>query len=274
MPLMLPKQRALRREANYAFRPTELTWGTLLTSDSVAHTEPATETELIASTAFDTDWVIIRFSDNSNTNTNTDSLVNIKVGAAGSEVTIIENLFAGWVSGVNNYRQYEFPIRIPAGSRISATHRSVRTSTTVACMIELFGGGDGLHWVGTGVESVGAATASSGGTSVTPGTTSEGTLTSIGTNTYDWGYILPWQSSNADTSLLASVMAFDIASGSTTGDLIPGLEDFFMTSNTGEFYCDTTLGRYCHIPAGTTLYLRAQFGTTAEEKDWIIYGVY
>lgn len=274
MPLMLPKQRGLRHEMNYSGRPVEATWGTALTSDTVAHTEPATETELIASTAFDTDWVIIRFNNNSGAVTNTDSLVNIKVGAAGSEVTIIENLFAGWVSNANNYVQYEFPLRIPAGSRISATHRSVRTSTAVYCLIDLFGGGDGLHWVGTGVEAVGAATASSGGTAITPGTTSEGTLTSIGTNTYDWGFVVPWQSSNADTSLTANIMSFDIASGATTGDLIPGLEDFWTTSNTGEFYTDSPLGRYCHIPAGTTLYLRAQYGTTAEAKDWIIYGVY
>ena len=274
MPLLLPKQRGLRRETNYTGRPTESTWGTALASDGVAHTEPATETQLIASTAFDTDWVCIRFTNNSTANTNSDSLVNIKVGAAGSEQTIIENLFAGWVTGPNNYIQYEFPIRIPAGSRISATHRSVRTATNVYCLIELYGGGDGLHWVGTGVESVGEATASSGGVAVTPGTTSEGTLTSMGTNTYDWGFVVPWASCNPDTTLIADILSFDLASGSTTGDLIPGLEDFFTTSNASEFYVDSPLGRYCHIPAGTTLYLRSQFGGAAEAKDWIIYGVY
>jgi len=274
MPLLLPKQRGIRHETNYSGRPDLSAWGTLLTSDSVAHTEPATETQLIASTAFDTDWVIVRFCDNQGAATLTDSLVNIKVGAAGSEVTIIENLFAGWTSGTNARTQYEFPIRIPAGSRISATHRSVRTSTTVACMIDLFGGGDGLHWVGTGVESVGAATASSGGTSVTPGTTSDGTLTSMGTNTYDWGFVVPWAGCNSDATLAADILSFDLASGSATTDLIPGLEDFFTTSNASEFFTDSPLGRYCHIPAGTTLYLRSQFGGTAEAKDHIIYGVY
>lgn len=274
MPLMLPKQRGIRHETNYSGRPDLSAWGTLLTSDSVAHTEPATETQLIASTAFDTDWVIIRFCNNFTAATISDSLVNIKVGAAGSEVTIIENLLAGFVSDTNSRHQYEFPLRIPAGSRISATHRSVRTTTTVACQIDLFGGGGGHHWVGTGVESVGELTSFSTGTNITPGAASEGTLTSVGTNTYDWGFILPWGTSSQDTTLATGTLAWDIASGSTTGDLIPGLDDFFTTSNASEFYVDSPLGRYCHIPAGTTLYLRAQFAGTAEDRDFIIYGVY
>jgi len=123
MPLLLPKQRGIRHEMNYTGRPDLSAWGTLLTSDSVAHTEPATETELIASTAFDTDWVIVRFCDNHTNATISDSLVNIKVGAAGSEVTIIENLFAGGSAA---------PTRVPSTSSPSVSLRARASARPIA----------------------------------------------------------------------------------------------------------------------------------------------
>lgn len=275
MPLLIPKQRGVRREANFTGRPTA-TWGTTLTSHAtVAHTEPTTPTQLIASTAFDTDMVRIYFHTNSGATTNSSSLVNIKVGAASSEVTIIPNLFAGFVGAgdAQAKRVYSFPLRIPAGSRISATHRSVRTNTAVYCMIELLGGGDGHHWVGTGVEAVGANTADSGGTSVTMGTTSDGTLTSIGTSTYAWGYIVPGVSGN-DTTTNGSLHDWDIASGSATTDLIPGLDQFLTRFSTSEASMGFVSGRYLHVPAGTTYYIRGQSSGAAEDLDVIIYGVY
>ena len=274
MPHLMTKQRGVRREANFTGRPGA-TWGTVLTSDSVAHTEPATETQLIASTAFDTDMVRIYFHTNSGATTDSSSLVNIKVGAASSEQTIIPNLIAGFVGDgtAQSKRVYSFPLRIPAGSRISATHRSVRTTTDVYCMIELLGGGDGHHWVGTAVEDVGANTADSGGTAVTLGTTSEGTLTSIGTSTYDWGYVVP-AISGLDTSTNGSLHAWDIASGSATSDLIPGLDHFISRLSTSESIMGNISGRYAHVPAGTTLYARAQSSGAAEDLDVILYGVY
>lgn len=274
MPLMTAKQRGVRRQSNVVGRWSGFAnSGTALPCDATDHVE-GVATEIIASTSFDTDWVCIRFHSTAFTGRITDKLVNIKVGGAGVEQTIIPNLFAGWASVQRPFMQYEFPLRIPAGSRITGTCRGVDTAYEAHCFIELFGGGDGHHWVGTGVEAVGADTATSGGVAVTPGTTSEGTLTSIGTSTYDWGYVLPMQSSNADISLSSGINAYDIASGATTADLIPGLEDFFSTSNSSEYYVQFPLGRYCHIPAGTTLYLRSQFSTTAEAKDHIIYGVF
>jgi hypothetical protein len=265
------------REANFTGRPST-TWGTALTSDAVAHTEPATETELIASTSFDTHWVNIWFHTNSASGTNSDSLVNIKVGGAGSEQTIIQNLMAGWAfdwaTGGGACKRFGFPIRIPAGSRVSATHRSVRTSTAVRCCIELLGGDPTSHWVGTGVECVGAVTGSSRGTTITAGTTVEGTLTSIGTNTYEWGFVDVAQMGNADTTLTAQVLSADLADGPATTDLIPGLADFLDSTNANEYSSPLSNGRYCLVPAGTTLYARTQTSGTAEARSLCIYGVY
>ena len=273
MPLLLPKQRGVRRESNFSGRPSA-TWGTNLVSDGTTNVEPATETELIASTSFDTDWVDIIFHTNATTNTDSDSLVNIKVGSAGSEQTVMSNLLAGWAAGIQAVpgpKRYGFPLRIPAGSRISATHRSVRVSTGVRCMIALYGGGQGSHWTGTQVEAVGADTANSTGTYITPGGASEGTLTSLGTTTGEWGFVLPMVGGNTDTTMNVNFLAVDLASDGST--VIPGLEDFLLLTDSSECSAPLSGGRYCHVPAGTTLNLRAQGSGTAEAMAFVCYGV-
>lgn len=275
MPLILPKQKGVRREANFSGQPST-TWGTALTSDGTAHVEPATETELIASTAFDTDWVNIWFHTNSASNTDSDSLVNIKTGAGGSEVTLLPNLLAGWVGTPAQgfgQRHYGFPLFIPTGTRLSATHRSVGTSTTVRCMIELLGGGRSQHWTGTGVETIGADTATSSGTYVTPGGASEGTLTSMGTTAREWGFVQPMLAGNTNTTMNLGVLSIDLASDGST--VIDGLDEFLFESNSAEISFPWNQGgRYCYVPTGTTLNLRAQTSASPEAMAFAVYGVF
>jgi len=139
-------------------------------------------------------------------------------------------------------------------------------------MMALYGGGRVNHWTGTAVEAVGADTANSSGTYVTPGTTSEGTITSIGTTAREWGFVQPMMGGNTDTTLLAGIETADICSGAST--VINGLEDFMFETNTAESSMPMSGGRYCYIPTGTTLHLRTQFSGAAEAKAYVIYGVY
>jgi hypothetical protein len=269
--LAYPKTKGSRRESNVSGRPLT-TWGTVLTSDTVAHTEPATETQLIASTSFDSYWVNVFFHTNFVSATVTDSLVNIKVGAAASEVTVIENLLAGWADNFGNRPcQYGFPLRIPAGSRISATHRSLRTSIGVTCIIELIGGGAAPFWTGTKVESVGALTASSRGTQITPGTTSDGTFTNLATNVGEFGFVKPAVNGNADISEVGGIYTCDIGAN---GVLLPGLEDFmFGATSTEIWYPMMAEGRFYYLPAGTDIEARLQGSGAAEAKSVVLYGV-
>lgn len=279
MPLLIPKVSGTTYESNVSGRPTT-TSGTALTSHaSSAHTLPTDATEIIASTTYDAWWVEIIFHNNYVANTRTDSLVNIYTGAAGSEVVLIPNLLAGWaipwdLIGVS--KVYRFPLHVPAGTRLSGRHQSARTNTPVYCVIRLFGGAGYSNWCGTGVECVGAVTGSSSGTSVTAGGASEGTLTSIGTNTYEWGHVQPVLGGNVtDTTMNAGIIAADLASGSSTSNLIPGLEEFLFKTATAE-YCGPAAagGRFARVPSSTTLYLRAQTSATEEAQDWCIYGCF
>jgi len=269
--LAYPKTKGSRRESNVSGRPTT-TWGTVLTSDGVAHTEPATETQLIAATSFDSYWVNLIFHTNFVTATVTDSLVSIKVGSAGNEVTVMENLLAGWVDNfTGTTRRYGFPLRIPEGSRISATHRSVRTAVGVTCIIELIGGGAAPHWTGTKVESVGALTASSRGTQITPGTTSDGTFTNLATNVGEFGFVLPQVGGNTDVSEVGGLYTCDIGAN---GVLLPGLEDFIFGANATEYWYPVNAnGRFYYLPAGTDIEARLQASGTAEAKSVVLYGV-
>lgn len=278
MPLLMPTTRGIRREWNHSGQPTN-TMGTAVPSHTVAHQLPSTYTELIATTSFDTDWVEVIIHNNSSSNTNTDSLLNIYVGANSAEQLLIPNLLAGWVAAVasantGSVKRYGFPLCVPAGSRLSARHQSVRTSTNTYVIITLFGGNLD-HWTGTKVECVGAVTGSSRGTSVTPGSGSEGTLTSIGTNTFGWGYVQPMLGGNVtDTIMPNQVILADLASGSATSALLGGLEDFAFQGNQNEVACNVSQGRYAMVPASTTLYLRGQVSGSADANDYCIYGVY
>jgi hypothetical protein len=274
MPYALSKVRGVRLQSNISGQPAN-DQGTVLTSDGTAHVEPATETEILASTNFDTDWVWLQFANNGGPVINSSSLVNIKVGAAGSEQILIPNLLAGWVgSDANLARTYKFPLRIPAGTRISGTHRSARVSTGVTCKIKLFGGGEGMHWTGTAVEEVGAFTDDSGGQLVIPGAASDGTLTSLGTTVHDWGYVLPMVGGNVDTAEVGQAIAADLGSSSSVA--IPGLDEFYFGGSTSETFgnAQAIFGRFCFVPAGTTLHLRSQGSGAGDADDWVVYGVY
>lgn len=274
MPLLLPKTRGLRRETNFSGQPSA-TWGNAITSDSVAHTLPAgNATEIIASTAFDADWVNVWFINNYGSNTRSDSLLNIYIGAAGSEQLLISNLLAGWAAplGTGLPKWYSFPLLVPAGSRISAKHQSIRTNTNAYVLVELLAG-TGDHWSGQKVECVGAVTGSSRGTTVTPGAAAEGTLTSLGTSTYEWGYVQPMMGGNVtDTSMNAAYVAADIGSGAST--TISGLTDFLFNANAGEWTANMNTGRFAPVPASTTVYLCSQTSAAVEDQDFCVYGVY
>jgi hypothetical protein len=273
--LHVPSGPGRRRASNLNGQPTA-SWGTNVQAGGSAHALSASFVELFAATDFDTHWVTVFVHSTAGAATRTDTLLNIYVGANGSEVLLIDSLAVGWAStmSLGDFKLIGFPLFIPAGTRITAKTRSVVGSKNCQVGIIIEGcGGMPAHWVGRGVETLGENTASSTGTSVTPGTGSEGTFTSIGTSTYRYGYVVPWSHGTlADTTQANNEIMFDIGSGGTA---LPGLSDFSFNSNTNEAISAWgARGRFCNIPAGTALQLRGQASGTAEAQDCLIYGVY
>ena len=270
-----PRSYGYQSNLEQSGRPSTATRQGTTVTGGVSHTL-GDFTEIIASTDFDVRRVRIIPNSTVVSNTDTAMLLNLYVGAAAAEQPWIMGMLAGWAAhwtiGQNSNRKiYDFPLYLPAGTRISAKAQGQIASNIVTVAIELFGGGDG-QWAGSGVESLGVLTASSTGTAVTPGTTSEGAFTDIGATTKRIKYILPQVQGNADTSLVAQSQLMDIGA---SGALIPGLEGFWQYNYTFEYNTIISTGRYCDIASGVTLQLRGQSSSNdAEAKQYCLYGVY
>lgn len=277
MGLLVPHSRALTGEGTLgsASRPTT-TWGTAVVASATPHALTGTKTTLIAATNKEYDRISVIVHSTYIAATITNGLLNLYLGAAGSEVLWIDSLQVGWAGGPaagSPGRRYVFPIRVPRGVRISAEFRALIASDTAYVILDL-DHTNGSAWVGAGVETLGQATAASRGTSITPGGTSEGAWATIGTSGRKYRYILPSVMGNNDTSIVAEWDRVDIGSGSAVKQ---GLENFILVNNaTNELNQDWTYNpRECDIPASTALQVRARSHTTPSGVQYAtLHGVY
>jgi hypothetical protein len=232
------------------------TTGTLLTGGA-AHTLPASPTQIVSAAANTTEaeWIRIWIHGMSVSATDTNALLNIYIGGAGAETLFIDSLSAGWSAGSNAVglpMTYWFPVRIPRGTRISASLRSLIASDTARVFVEL-GVSNGRHWVGSGVETLGETTASSRGTSVTPATTGSG-WTSIGTSGRRYRYIALGVQGNNDTTLLDGWLHWYVGTGSA---ILQHVGALLTRTDATEAHEVNDAGRWCDIPSGTALQLNA-----------------
>src|SRR6188508_826549 len=102
-----------------------------------------TAVELISSTSFDAYKVIIMASGYGTSAISTMGCLDILVGAAPEEV-LIANLLMGFCGSYfirdHGPKIWEFPLYIPAGSRIAAQAAGERVSTAFSVQIFLYGG--------------------------------------------------------------------------------------------------------------------------------------
>jgi hypothetical protein len=143
-----------------------------LTANSSANTKATSWTQWSASTPFAANMIMImpQVMDSSNI------LLDIAIGAPGSEIIILNNLLISGGAPSTNFVAPSFiliPVYIPAGVRVSARIQSSTGSRAVrfACHI-LSGNFKGLSPLNN-IITYGANTGTSGGTSIDPGATAE-----------------------------------------------------------------------------------------------------
>lgn len=206
-------------------------------------------------------------------------LVNIAIGGAGSEQVIIPNLYCYTTSNANktNNFQFDIPINIPSGQRISANCQSNGSSGVVPVSIILCRGslsqGSGL---GT-VDAIGSDTATSTGVSVATNATintfgSWVEITSSAAEAYK-GFLVSGIRPSASWTNLN--VAYQVSIGSA------GNEEIIFSGHhirqTGSEI--TTLAVSPFIPVGIAqgerIAIRAQtnVSNTDADLDYIIYGV-
>jgi hypothetical protein len=253
-----------------------LTTGVTLTASATPHALPASPTELLsaASNTIEAEWIRVSIHGTASSVVDTNSLLNIYLGAAGSETLFIDSLSSGWAAGVIDHglpRTYWFPVRIPRGTRISASLRALIASDTAEVIIEL-GVSNGTHWVGSGVETLGEVTASSRGTAVTPANIGPA-WTTIGTTGRRYRHISVGVQGNNDTSILDTWYAWIIGTGSAVYQNLAWM--LTRSDNLEAHDNETDAGWWCDIPSGTSLQLRAHSSNTPSGLVYAtLHGVY
>jgi hypothetical protein len=233
------------------------TTGVTLTASATPHALPASPTEIIsaANNTVEAEWIRIIIQATGTSATLTDALLNIYIGGAGAETLLIDSLSAGWAATTADTslpNVYWFPIRIPRGTRISASLRALIASDTAEVIIEL-GVSNGTHWVGSGVETLGEDTANSRGTSVTSATSAPG-WTTMGTTGRRYRYITVAAQGNNDVSILDGWVTWGIG---TSSAVIQNLRHIHTRTDNLEAHEYNNPGLWCDIPSGTSLQVQA-----------------
>jgi len=199
-----------------------------------------------------------------------DHLLDIGIDEAGgtSYTAIISNLVCGQTqAGSTGCNQYYFPLNIPAGSTVAVrVQGNNATAGTVRVWAMFFGKPSHPELVPRGeiTETIGTIT-NSGGVSFTPGNAADGTWASLGTTTRNlWWWQLCVQVSAG--TITAQYTRCDLAYGDATNKtlIIQALPiGFYGTAEiAAQVNAAHMLQGYCHVPAGSTLYVRGRCSTS------------
>jgi hypothetical protein len=262
--------------SNHTTRPA----AAMGTSITPGNNTKGTPVQLLTALANDVYLVAININSNSVSAAARDTLVDIGIDeAGGTNYTYrIPDLIGSCASScdVLGGIWYVFRLFIRAGSTIGA-RASVNNATvgTLRVWVTMFGRprNPEMCKVGSYVEAIGVVAASSRGTTVTPGTTSDGTWTSIGSTTKELWW---WQAGVGvnDSTMSALVNTLDVAVGSA-GEM-PLITDQLWRSDASERLSNDRISSGCerYVPAGTALYARMQCSGTADAAYSVaIYGV-
>ena len=129
-----------------------------VTCDTAAHTYGAWS-EMVASTSADSDFLVLG-ADVAQASTNTSTLIDVGIGAAGAESVVVAGLaVGGWAAS-----SVAIPLKVPAGSRVAYRAQSIVTGgKTLGGRCALFDTGTYAS-APTSVDVLGTSTATSTGT--------------------------------------------------------------------------------------------------------------
>lgn len=250
--------------------------GTTVTSGAGSNTK-GSWVEIIAATTYVADGLLIIMSLGT---AGVNHLVDIGIGAVGSEQVIIPNLLvAPWQTNI--CIAYPIPTGIPAGTRIAARSQSGASGgqtiyVTISLVSQGFLPSAPLHRV----TAYGAATADSGGTSVDPGgvANTKNSYSQINGVTTNPIRALLVAIGGANNSARATCYwLVDVAIGAAASEQII-IPDLALGAHlTGDNVLPGVLGPFfIDIPAGVRLAARAQcniIDATDRLFDIVLYGI-
>lgn len=183
---------------------------TQLTAGGSNNTKASSYTQLIASTPFVANWLIIEAATNTNGSV---MLIDIAIGPSSSEVDVVQNLM---VQGPKDLLCIPLPIQIPAGVRLSARAQAGTASQVCFLKVTLIAAQVGMQPSGGVVDCYGANTGTSRGVSIDPGGSANtlGGWTQIvaSTNRRARGFVL-LIGGQGNTNTLAGDWLYDVGIG-------------------------------------------------------------
>jgi hypothetical protein len=203
--------------------------GIQLTGGGTAHTMGAWFA--LGNAPFDCVGILIFARNNSSA---TDYLVDIGFGAAGSEQVVIESLYVTGPSSSSRSKQYFFPLRIPAGTRVSARCQNATISSTLAMGVsyfaETFKGAPYCDRIVT----YGSVRSTSSGTALSaPAAAAWGAWTQIvGATLDDHNWFMPVVGDQDLATRTAQSHAFEVGIGAAASERRVGPPFFFHASST------------------------------------------
>src|SRR3990167_4779725 len=171
--LWVPQKGILRVQHNTGAVGTA-TPGTSVTTGASSATK-GTPAEIFAATSFDAYWLTVIASDYGAAAASSSGCLDILTGEATEEV-LIPNLLMGGCGRMGSAivvspKRWDFPLYIPAGSRLAARAAGLRLSTAMRVWLFLYGGnGSPPFRVGSKVVTYGVTTVPHG-VAITPGET-------------------------------------------------------------------------------------------------------
>lgn len=270
MGLLVPAQKYAHRWINQSGPAADLA----ISDPATPHTKSG-YSEITSGLAFDIERLLIWPNSYGTSGVDSSALFDIALGGAGSESILLSDLFAGAcrnrTSGIS--QAYDFPVAIPANTRISARMQGARTNGTLRLSVAAYGGGSGVR--PQPVEKLtayGVDAAASNGTAVTSGNSSAeaGSWTTIGTASEHHEGLLMMPCAPASATVAANIYAFDLA---IDNDVI--IENVGMGTGSDESQTGPWPNDICwvDVPSGAALKMRASCNGTADTVRGIVYGV-
>jgi hypothetical protein len=250
--------------------------GVVLTANASPNVKATSFTEIIAATAFDAQLMLVNLGYWASGPA--DYLIDIAIGAASSEVVIAANLiFSGFTNG-EHVAQYQLPIFVPAGTRLSARCQASAGSATVRCTITLMAQPFLPSAPLSVVTTYGANTGDSGGVSIDAGgsANAKGSYSQLAAAlSFDTSWLIV-AVAGINATRTACRWLLDVAVGAAASETIVIPDLYVVGSSASDSVLPATYCLPCSLPAGSRVAIRSQCSITdATDRllDCVIYGV-
>lgn len=236
--------------------------------------------QLVSSLPYPTSRILVTVGSSFVAATNTSSLVDIGIGAAGSEQVIIADLGAGYAESVSVApHQYDLPFVIPAGIRVAARAQSVTATKTIVITFEGYGGspneGSSPY---TSCETFGANTATSQGITLTPGLANVAgawaVLSAATTNPISGVFVGAQGAGNTNLTAADVLVELGVGAASSEVSLTSGL--YLRVSASELLYSPVgalIYPRQFRLPAGIRLVARLTSTVASQALDFTFHGM-